>query len=117
MIEALGRTLVAVRDLKEQGESTYILVAGAGGTRYYAVDNYEVGGDIVEFYKGEECVFVTRVDSSWSLVRRDAIDLVSEEEVLRSSKTDHDALEKLHGELHPSEVVNPSERIPGGNYI
>ena len=74
MIDALKRTLVAVKDLAEQGPSEYVLVAGAGGTRYYAVDNYEVAADIVEFYLKEKCVFVTRVDSSWSLVRRDAVD-------------------------------------------
>ena len=105
MIDALKRTLVAVKDLNEQPDSKFVLVAGAGGTRYYAVDSYGVMQDTVAFFREGSTlpVFVCKIDGTWSLVRRDVIDLVTEEEVLRSSKNDHDALEKLHGELHPGE--------------
>lgn len=114
MIDALKRSLVAVKDLTEQPDSEFVLVAGSGGTRYYAVDDYASDGNIIEFYLGENIVFTCKVDGNWSLVNRAVVDVVTEEEVLRSSKDDHDAIEALHKELHPEE--KSTVRDPG-NYL
>lgn len=104
MIEGLNRTLVAVKDLSEQPDSAYILVAGSGGTRYYAVDSWEIFEGTINFYLGEKIVFACKVDGTWSIVQREVAELVREEEVLRASRDDHKALEALHKELHPEEA-------------
>lgn len=109
MIDALRRTLVAVKDLGEQPASRYVLVAGAGGTRYYAVDWWEVVDGTVNFYQGatgsdSKLIFACKVEGSWSIVNREVAELLTEEEVLRSAQDDHKALDALHKELHPEEA-------------
>ena len=114
----LESCVVAAKDLRDQPESEFVLIVGASAERkpnYYAVDNYRGDAGIIQFVnRFGDIVFAARPDSQWSLVSRDAVNIVTERELITFAKDDVTARNAFYKELDPAayavaeaEVMSP----------
>lgn len=106
MVKPLQRTIFASKDISEQPDSEYILVLGSGDRRgYYACDAVEHGEGVVSFFQGADSklVYMCRVDGAWNVLRRDLMEPITEEQLIRRTSAEHAAAEAISRELHPDE--------------
>ncbi len=104
----LEASLVVVRDLKDQPQSEYILLTGSGRPLYYAVDTFreEYAGVMAFYRKGEhtefgERVYVCRTEGSWALVRRDAVNILTEADYTQHQLDDNKDVEAFYEKIDP----------------
>lgn len=103
MLPSLERTLVMVKDLKDQPQSEFVLITNPGvRPQYYAVDNYEVLADNgVVFKLDKKVVILLRKDAVWTLVSRDVTFLSTERQLSEFSKQDGEATAEFMRVLDP----------------
>ena len=108
ILPKLEQSLVVVKDLKEQPESEFILLAGAGKPTYYAVDSVrEEWAGVLGFYrKGSntlfaECVYTCRTEGAWALVNRSAIRVTTDQDLTSFQVEDAKATETFYESLDP----------------
>jgi hypothetical protein len=135
----LEASLVVVRDLKDQPQSEYILLTGSGRPLYYAVDSFreEYAGVMAFYRRGEhtefgERVYVCRTEGSWALVKRDAVNILSEADYTQHQLDDNKDVEAFYEKVDPEgwkeskkvamqalgiNGLDKDERPPVGQYL
>lgn len=115
MTPKLASSVVLAKDLKEQPESSHVLLVGAGRPNYYAIDSWFVNGDMVTFTLKRTPVYACRVkEGAWAVVSRAAITVVTEEELSAQQHADQKALEDFFSELDPDAWKEAQEMAKHG---
>lgn len=94
-------SVVVARDLKDQGDSKYILLTGAGRPVYYAVDSWVEDDGTMAFKRDEAVVYVCRKEGTWAVVSRDVINLMTEGSVAEFQSADQKAQEAFFEKMDP----------------
>ncbi len=102
----LDASLVVAKDLKDQGESKYVLLTGAGRPVYYAVDGWDCVDGVMEFWREQPgtrntVVYVCRKEGSWAVVNRDVANTITEREYVESQHADSKVQEEFYKKLDP----------------
>lgn len=101
MIPKLETSLVVAKDLKDQPDSLYILLTGAGRPVYYAVDTWSEYNGTMSFYRAGVIVYVCRTEGHWAVVKRTETTIMTEADVVMFQHTDSKAQEEFYAALDP----------------
>lgn len=120
MTPKLESSVVLAKDLKEQPESSHILLVGAGRPNYYAVDYMTEDESTVHFYRngtrGATLVYSCRkVEGAWAMVLREAVRVVTEKELSQRQHEDQKAMESFFSELDPEAWKEAQEMAKHGH--
>lgn len=86
MKPGLEHTTVLAKDLADQPESDYVLVLG-DNPRYFAVDDWYADDNCISFTRRGTTtpVVVCRLRGVWTIYRRDVLETVTNEDVVKFS--------------------------------
>lgn len=118
----LEQSLVVAKDLKDQPNSKFILLTGAGRPVYYAVDGYDTweGSNVIAFYRGRdirtprEVVYVCRQEGTWALVARNAVNIVTDAEMAKHQIAEGKQVEAFYEQLDPEGWKEAQRMVTGG---
>ena len=129
----LDQSLVIVKDLKEQPDSPWILLTGAGKPTYYAVDDWIANeSGFISFYNKEELVYTCRLEGIWAVVSRDVVKVTNDRDMTTFQLEDAKITEAFYEKLDPKgwedskrvamahlglEALKEDTRPPVGQYL
>lgn len=96
-------------DLQDQPEGSYVLiVVSESGHRYSMfIDNYVVYPKIIEFRRRDGVRLLTLpVDSTWTVVNREYVEIMSMEQLTILAKQDQEARDSLVESVFPKQAVD-----------
>lgn len=108
----LTDTVLATKDINDQPKADYVLLC-SDGKKGYLVDSVSAVGDIMQAWQGGRIVFSAPLQSSWNLIHKDYLDMMTEEDMARKLSSVVVAAKKLHEELH----VDADEKDSGESVI